>query len=323
MSVAECSLITQAADILMPLTDPLLLGGQPLESLRRKVTECLPALSPAVASALIRARPEIIASSCASISTIVGKSTFNPAVTTTLVDFALTHSECSAILEQTILHESTEVKIDTLHKLSQQPTIPESVLIAVLDGPLAASNEPDLFFPAAILIAKHAQERYTWKHMIREAISAAGREQPVQHFLDVSQYLDPALVLDEVLPALDSDDPERIAGACYIGASLGAQAIPIISKLWHLREKRNPSIRYAAAIALLEINPLTPELQDVLRQLLVNRYLVWAMQRPIKWQQTVALVELPKAEFGTLRTSNLERLLVTPPTRNQHGMERP
>jgi hypothetical protein len=128
--------------------------------------------------------------------------------------------------------------------------------------------------------------------------------------LEVIRHLEPTIVLDEVLPALDSDDPERIAGACHIGASLGTQAIPIISKLWNLREKRNPLIRYAAAIALLEINPLTPELQDVLRQLLVNRYLERAKLRPIKWQQTVALVELPKAEFGTLRTTNLERLLV-------------
>jgi hypothetical protein len=122
------------------------------------------------------------------------------------------------------------------------------------------------------------------------------------------------LVLSEVGPALDSSSASKVAGACQVGAALGQQAIPIVSKIWHLREKRTPSIRYAAVLALLQINPLTPDLQDHLRLILVNRYFDHALSRSIQWRQTVAVVDLQKEPFGTLRTVHLERLLALPST---------
>lgn len=94
-----------------------------------------------------------------------------------------------------------------------------------------------------------------------------------------------------------------------MGAALGPQAVPIVSKLWSLREKSAPSVRYAAVLALLEINPLTPDLQEHLKRLLVNRYYPSALTPPIEWRNTVAVVELHPEEFGTLRTVRLERLL--------------
>ena len=126
------------------------------------------------------------------------------------------------------------------------------------------------------------------------------------------RLLPPQLVLDEVLPALNSDNQDKLVGACRVGAALGAQAVPIISKLWNLREKRAPSVRYAAVLALLEINPLTPELQEHLKRLLVNRYFPRATALPIRWRSTVAVVDLNAASFGTLRTVHLERLLSNP-----------
>jgi hypothetical protein len=80
--------------------------------------------------------------------------------------------------------------------------------------------------------------------------------------------------------------------------------------VWNLREKRSPEIKYAAILALLEINPLTPDLHEGLRAILVNRYYSDAVSRPIKWPQSVAVVDLDKSTFGTLRTVHLERLLL-------------
>jgi hypothetical protein len=85
--------------------------------------------------------------------------------------------------------------------------------------------------------------------------------------------------------------------------------VPIVSKVWSLREHRAPAVRYSAILALLEINPLTPDLQEHLKRLLVNRYYPWALREPIPWRNTVAVVDLNAASFGTLRTVRLEELL--------------
>jgi hypothetical protein len=128
--------------------------------------------------------------------------------------------------------------------------------------------------------------------------------------LEVIKTLPPDIVLAEVTPALDSDKPSQVAGACRVGATLGSLAIPIVSKVWNLREKRSPEIKYSAILALLEINPLTPDLHQGLRAILVNRYYAAASSRPIQWPQSVAVVDLDKSSFGTLRTVHLERLLL-------------
>jgi hypothetical protein len=117
------------------------------------------------------------------------------------------------------------------------------------------------------------------------------------------------VVLEEVASALNSDSQDKVVGACRVGAALGPQAVPIVSKVWNLRESRSPAIKYAAVLALLEINPLTPDLQDHLKRLLVNRYYPSALQPPIPWRNTVAVVDLNAASFGTLRTVRLEQLL--------------
>jgi hypothetical protein len=83
-----------------------------------------------------------------------------------------------------------------------------------------------------------------------------------------------------------------------------------VSKVWNLRERKSPTVKYAAILALLEINPLTPDLHHGLKAILVNRYYTAAYSRPIQWRQSVAVVDLDKSSFGTLRTVHLERLLL-------------
>jgi hypothetical protein len=116
-------------------------------------------------------------------------------------------------------------------------------------------------------------------------------------------------VLAEVLPALESDNSDQLVGASLVGGALGTKAIPLVSRLWHLRTMRPPAIRYTAALALLEINPLTPDMHDTLRRILVNRFFDTAVTMPIPWTNTVAVNDLKRGSFGTLRQDRLEKLL--------------
>ncbi len=165
-----------------------------------------------------------------------------------------------------------------------------------------------------LALARIGDSEYDWRNFIRSTIDRAGDGDDITEDLPVIRSLPAEVVLTEVTPALDSSSANRAAGACQVGAALGPQAIPIVSKIWHLREKRTPSIRYAAVLALLEINPLTPDLHNHLRLILVNRYFNHALSRPIQWRRTVAVVDLQKEAFGTLRTVHLERLLSSPLT---------
>lgn len=178
-----------------------------------------------------------------------------------------------------------------------------------------ASDSPPESLPGAAsrtTLARIGDREYDWKDFIQSTIERAGNGEDVTNSLRVITNLPAEIVLSEVGPALDSSSVSKVAGACQVGAALGQQAIPIVSKIWHLREKRTPSIRYAAVLALLQINPLTPDLQDHLRLILANRYFDHALSRAIQWRQTVAVVDLQKESLGTLRTVHLERLLSNP-----------
>jgi hypothetical protein len=181
---------------------------------------------------------------------------------------------------------------------------------------LASDSPPEsaVGTAARTALARIDDTEYDWKDFLRSTIERAGNGDDVANSLRVISSMPAQLVLSEVGPALDSSSASKVAGACQVGAALGQQAIPIVSKIWHLREKRTPSIRYAAVLALLQINPLTPDLQDHLRLILVNRYFDHALSRSIQWRQTVAVVDLQKEPFGTLRTVHLERLLALPST---------
>jgi hypothetical protein len=172
-----------------------------------------------------------------------------------------------------------------------------------------ASISSDIQTSARLTLARLGDTEFDWRDFVKTTIERAGDGNDVTSNLQVVRLLPPQAVLAEVSSALESSSADEVAGACQVGAALGQQAIPIVSKIWHLREKRTPSIRYAAVLALLEINPLTPDLQEHLRLILVNRYFNHALSRPIQWRQTVAVVDLDKGAFGTLRTVHLERLL--------------
>jgi hypothetical protein len=68
-------------------------------------------------------------------------------------------------------------------------------------------------------------------------------------------------------------------------------------------------VRYVAILALLQINPLTPDMHSEVTKILVNRYFSIARQLPIKWSHTVAIVDMDRSAFGSLRKSRLDELL--------------
>jgi hypothetical protein len=171
-----------------------------------------------------------------------------------------------------------------------------------------AKDDKDLAFRSVLALARLGDSQFEWVRFVRDTIDSSESEPHYDVALETIRALPADLVLAEVGPALDSDNPQRVAGACRVGATLGPLAIPVVSKVWNLREKRSPTIRYAATLALLEINPLTPELHQGLKAILVNRYYAVALKRPIQWRQCLAVADLDKTSFGTLRSVHLERL---------------
>jgi hypothetical protein len=309
LASAECSNIP---------TDPILLAN--LQN-RKEITQaaassmlatagrCIPTLPAEVAIRLIENNPALIPLSCTAAAEKLEATQLPEPLAAALTEKFLASGACPQFISKAVLMGSTHTKATALKHLLTKTSADDVVLASVQEALREMDSTSALYFDYATVLAKLAPNMYGWKDLVRDAIETAGKNQPIDRALQVIRLLPPAVVLEEVTPALSSDSPERIVGGCHVGAALGAQAVPIVSKLWNLREKRHPSIRYATSLALLEINPLTPELQDALRQILVNRYFAWALGRPIRWQQTVALIELPKAEFGTLRTLHLERLI--------------
>jgi hypothetical protein len=159
------------------------------------------------------------------------------------------------------------------------------------------------------VLALHAYEEYDWTPFIKDALRVAGKGIIEPDVLEVIAIAPSQAVLAQVMPALESDTHEKLVGASLIGAALASKAVPIVSRLWHLRQNRTPLIRYTATLALLQINPLTPEVQEEVRHLLVNRYYQMAVQLPIKWPDTVAIVDMDRSAFGDLRKRHLERLI--------------
>ncbi len=186
-------------------------------------------------------------------------------------------------------------------------------------GTSASLRSSPLHFAAVRTLASIGDSEFGWRAFLEESIELVGRGEYRDQILPIVTLLPPDLVLQVVIPNLDGDASERLVGSAIVGAALGTKAVPIVSKVWHLREKRSPVVRYTAILALLQINPLTPDISDYVERVLVNRYYGLAQELLINWPQTVAVVDLDKSRFGTLRTVRLEQLLASaPPHEGSH-----
>lgn len=223
---------------------------------------------------------------------------------------SLSESIRALILTQIIERGTREFQAQALESLDTKHPLAQQALPSVRKLALGIKEDQSLAYQAVLALARLGDTQFDWPHFIRDTITLPESSPYYGVAMETIKALPAEMVLNEVTPALDSDNPDQVAGACRVGATLGQLAIPIVSKVWGLRDKRSPTIKYAAVLALLEINPLTPELQDGLKAILVNRYYAAAYTRPIQWRQSVAVVDLDKASFGTLRTVHLERLLL-------------
>jgi hypothetical protein len=182
---------------------------------------------------------------------------------------------------------------------------------------VANSSSPTspLYFAVVRTLASIGDAEFSWRAFLEDGIERVGRGEYRDQILQIVPLLPPEMVLQVVVPNLDGEAPERLVGSAIIGAALGTKAVSIVSKVWHLRERRSPAVRYSAILALLQINPLTPDISDFVERVLVNRHYGLAKELPINWSQTVAVVDLDKSRFGTLRTVRLEQLLAASPAR--------
>jgi hypothetical protein len=278
-------------------------------ALRAKCDECLSQLPDSTVKALLQATPAVLSPNFRSLSekglsdesqeSLLGLALESPSAQPDISSVALSFIESGSRPARIMLLSSPRIKdaasaevIKAIHKL--------------LDD---SKNDDELRLAAVRALITINDSTFDWRDFVKHSITEMGHNGDHRALRDVLRLLPTALVLDEVSAALNSDNQDKIIGACRVGAALGAQAVPIVSKVWSLREHRAPAVRYSAILALLEINPLTPDLQEHLKRLLVNRYYPWALREPIPWRNTVAVVDLNAASFGTLRTVRLEELL--------------
>ena len=227
-----------------------------------------------------------------------------------ILDSSSASEPMTAVAQEVLTHGSRASRMKILQSATLQYFGSSGVLAAIQEVAKHSGNDEQLRSAAVNALAALGDQSFGWRELVREMIEAVGKdEQALESVRDTLKLIPVAVVLEEVAPALESDDRERLIGACRIGAALGPQAIPIVSKVWSLRDKNDPAVRYAAVLALLEINPLTPDLQEQVRRLLVNRYYPSALNAPVQWKSSVAVVDLQPASFGTLREVRLERLL--------------
>jgi len=301
----------QAVEVLLRSSDT---DRSLYEQFTAKVVSCLCNFKDTAGSALIRSSAAILFAQPSSIQNVLSNRKECEHLQTDVVGVTQDPTVPEAIRAHLItkLLELGDRKTiqQTLASLSQKHLLAEQALPAVRSLADSIRNDQELAYLAVSALARLGDTQFDWSRFVQDVIDMPESSPNFQTALEVIKALSPDVVLAEVTPALDSAKPSHVAGACRVGATLGSLAIPIVSKVWNLRERRSPEIKYSAILALLEINPLTPDLHQGLRAILVNRYYAAACSRPIKWPQSVAVVDLDKSTFGPLRTVHLERLLL-------------
>lgn len=312
-STESCEPLTARAQATQKLLMDQEIESELRQKLVTKVVSCVCAYSPTAAQSLISstssallAQPDTIRS----LLTEAKKCDLEGDLLTAALSDSLTDGSRALMLTQLIEQGTRPSQKRALDSLNTKHPLASQALPSVRKLALASKDDQQLAYQAVLALARLGDTQFDWPQFVRDTIAMPVSSPNYPVALETIKALPAEVVLNEVSPALDSDNPDHVAGACRVGATLGTLAIPIVSKVWSLRDKRAPSIKYAAILALLEINPLTPELQGGLKAILVNRYYTAAYTRPIPWRQSVAVVDLDKASFGTLRTVHLERLLL-------------
>lgn len=157
------------------------------------------------------------------------------------------------------------------------------------------------------LLAKHAPQSLNLGAILEHAGHQIRNENPapIYHALRELPHKESLSIIHD---KLKSSDRTTLVTASLIGSAFGSRALPIVSQLWNLRLHKDPTVRYVAVLALLAINPLSPDLQDAVQNILSNRVYEMALVMPVPWSKTLAFIELDQTNFGSLRKARMAAL---------------
>jgi hypothetical protein len=312
----DCTLIADRGELLCALRDYGAEDADINEHLARVTQRCLPSFKQDTLTKVVSCGPELLLKASDAVGAMCRSAGTDATRLSPVAELAAreisTESKISGpLVAQMLLNCPPAVQTKILGGLNG----PRSVLPEIRDAisSLAIKQAPETKPAKELLraIAYIGDTQYPWRDYIKQAIEDASHGTLGRDAADVIAVMPVDAVLAEVLPALESENSARLIGAALVGGALGAKAIPLVSRLWHLRTMRSPGVRYISSLALLQINPLTPDLHDSVKRTLVNRFFETAVAMPIRWSNTVAVNDLASGMFGTLRKERLQQLLAT------------
>lgn len=159
------------------------------------------------------------------------------------------------------------------------------------------------------LLAMSAQDKIPLSDILNLAVAELSSYRVSAEVFGALKALPSETTLKLVHDKLTANDRATLVGASLAGAAYGNHALPILSRLWSLRHHQDPVVRDAAVLALLVINPLSPDLDNFLKNILGNRSFELAQKLPVRWSKSLALNELSLSSFGHLRASRIQNLL--------------
>lgn len=312
---SDCSFIGQRGDLVCSLTEYAKEDSDLRNALHSTTARCIGQFTSDSLQRVAECDPALIFDSADAIGALIASDTGAAQRIKPIVQLATRHttedqSRSGPLLAQLLLHGPQDIQNQILDAIATSRSAGPDVRKALRS--VVERQPTDTETPIRLIRAlAHAEDsQYAWREFVKKAIDAASRGSLDRDTAEVIAVMPVEPVLAEVRPALESDSPERLVGAALVGGALGTKAIPLVSRLWHLRTLRSPAIRYTVSLALLQINPLTPDMHEALRKILVNRYFDTAVSMPIAWADTVAVNDLERGSFGTLRKDRLEKLLV-------------
>ena len=313
-SSPDCSFISRRSELLCSLVKYHDADAGMKEPLQAVAQQCLPELSPEQLKRIAECNPDTVFDSAGNLGSALasGKMSVEQLAPITLLairEMPIDSKRAEPLLAQLLRSGPAALQNQILEDLAGPNAVTGEVRSVIQDMTTNLSAHPDIAHNLARASVHITDSRYPWRDFIREALKAAEGGSLDRETANIISSIPVEPVLAEVLPALESDKSEKLVAAALVGGALGPKAIPLVSRLWHLRTMRSPAVRYTASLALLEINPLTPDMHETLRRLLVNRFFHTADLMPIDWANTVAVNDLKRGGFGTVRKERLERLL--------------
>lgn len=315
----DCSFIANRSELFClseKISDYVAEDPSLTEQLGRVAQRCLPALKKDALTKVIACAEDLIFKASDAVGSMcrlagIDGDDLRPLIELATQEIKSESQQSASLVAQMLLNCPPPIQKQILSGLTATSIVSKAVRDALHSISLKEAAEGAPMTELLRALAYIGDTHYPWREYVKNAINAASQGRLSKETAEVIAIIPVDEVLAEVMPALESEGSEQLIGAALVGAALGANAIPLVSRLWHLRTMRTPGVRYTSSLALLQINPLTPDLHDTVRRALVNRFFETALSMPIRWSNTVAVNDLASGTFGTLRREHLQLLLST------------